>query len=101
MKARREIRALRAQRDWETAEYYAKGRHYRAARQYYNRIRREYPNSSFAQQSLARLDSHKDKPDVAPHPLAWAFRWLPSDSNSEEPGTRIATDPGSRRAASR
>ena len=93
MKARKEILALRAQRDWETAEYYAKGRHYRAARQYYNQIVREYPNTSTSKQALARLDAHKGKPDVAPHPLEWAFRWLPSGSTSKEPDTRVATDP--------
>jgi outer membrane protein assembly factor BamD (BamD/ComL family) len=74
---RTKIHAAKAERDWRNAEYYAKGKHFRAARHYYAKIAQDYPSSSYARDSLARMEEFKNQPDVAPHPLQWATRWVP------------------------
>ncbi|MEX0585838.1 MAG: outer membrane protein assembly factor BamD [Pirellulales bacterium] len=89
--ARKEVRAQKALRDFSLAEYYARGSHYRAARQYYTEVIQEYPNSSFAEQARTRLAEYKDKPEVSSHPLEFMTRWLPGRTITD--GERIVRDP--------
>lgn len=70
--ADRAIRTQLAQRDYEMGEYYAGTRHYRAARHYYNRVIKDYPETRFAQAAEHRLEQYKDRPD---NPKNY-FKWL-------------------------
>ncbi len=86
LKFRREIRAKKANEDWALAQYYAKRKEYRAARVYYEKIAKKYPDTSRAPESLALIERYQDEPDKAPHPLEWATRWLPREE--EAPAAR-------------
>ena len=74
------IAALKAERDWKTAEYYANTAHYGAARRYYQKVIQDYPNSSFARDSRQRMDQYANLPDNPAHPLSFATRWMPGMS---------------------
>ena len=69
--AKKEVRAQRAERDFQIAQFYDKSNHYQAARYYYAGVVKEYPNSSFAEQSQARLAQIKAEPGSPPDRLAW------------------------------
>ena len=83
--AKKEIHALKAERDWKTGEYYAKTAHYGAARRYYEKVVQEYPNSSFARDARARMDEYAGRPDTPAHPLAWATEWVPGMTPAAPP----------------
>jgi outer membrane protein assembly factor BamD (BamD/ComL family) len=80
--AGRALRTQRAQRDWETAEYYARTRHYGGARYYYNVILQDHPDSPFAEMARQRLEQYKNLPDNPPQRFKWLvriFRWNRDD----------------------
>jgi outer membrane protein assembly factor BamD (BamD/ComL family) len=58
--------ALDTQRDWARAEYNDRTKKYRAARQYYQRIVDEHPETKYAQLARERLGEIADEPDVGP-----------------------------------
>ena len=87
MKFRDEVRALKAQKDWKQAEYYANRKDYRAARHSFGEIAKRYPDTNFAGEALARVRQYQDKPDTAEHPLAWATKWLPHSEEETAVGT--------------
>jgi outer membrane protein assembly factor BamD (BamD/ComL family) len=83
--AKKEIHALKAERDWKTAEYYANTAHYGAARRYYQKVIQDYPNSSFARDARQRVQDYANLPDKPAHPLSWATRWVPGMSPETTP----------------
>jgi outer membrane protein assembly factor BamD (BamD/ComL family) len=80
--ARRAVHNQRAHREWETAEYYAKTKHYGAARFHYNSIINDYGDTPFAEQARQRLEKYKDYPDNPPDHFKWInriFHWNEED----------------------
>jgi len=82
-KNRAEIAAQQAQRHWNRAEFYAKGKHFTSARIYYALIARDYPKTQLAQASREKLNLIADKPDVSDDPLPMLTRILNPDSLKE------------------
>ncbi|MCE9629485.1 MAG: tetratricopeptide repeat protein [Planctomycetia bacterium] len=80
---RAEIAAQQAQRHWNRAEFYAKGKHYSSARIYYALIARDYPKTQLAQQAREKYLGIKDKADVSDDPLPLLSRVLNPDSLKE------------------
>ncbi len=78
------IRAQRALREWEMAEYYAKGEYYAAARVYYAKVIKDYPETRIAEDSRTRLAEYKEKPDSPTPPFQWLADLLP-ESKKEGP----------------
>ncbi len=81
--AGRTLRNQRAQRDWETAEYYAKTKHFGGARYYYNVILADYGDTPFAEMARSRLEQYKNHPDNPPDYFKWirrAFNWHEGDT---------------------
>jgi len=81
--SRAAIAAQQAQRHWNRAEFYAKGKHYTSARIYYGLIARDYPKTLLAQQARDRLDKYQGMPDVSDNPLPMLTALLNPDSLKE------------------
>ena len=81
--ARAEIAAQQAQRHWNRAEFYAKGKHYTSARIYYALIARDYPKTMLAQASRERLGKINGLDDVSDDPFPMLTRVLNPDSLKE------------------
>jgi outer membrane protein assembly factor BamD (BamD/ComL family) len=103
-KTRGEIAAQQAQRHYNRAEFYAKGRHYSSARIYYALVARDYTQTQLAMQAREKLDTIKDLADVNDNPFPMLTRVLNPDALKEaeldamvETDTVIArqTDPAS------
>ncbi|MEZ6071359.1 MAG: tetratricopeptide repeat protein [Pirellulales bacterium] len=69
--------ALSTQRDWARAEYNERTQKYRAARQYYQKIVDEHPETKYAQMAREWLGDIADEPDVAPTVAERIQRSLP------------------------
>jgi tetratricopeptide (TPR) repeat protein len=82
-KTRAEIAAQQAQRHWNRAEFYAKGKHYTSARIYYALIARDYPKTQLAQVSREKLNLLAGKEDVSDNPFPMLTRVLNPDSLKE------------------
>ena len=81
--SRAEIAAQQAQRHWNRAEFYAKGKHYTSARIYYALIARDYPKTQLAQASREKLNLIADKKDVSDDPFPMLTRIINPDSLKE------------------
>jgi outer membrane protein assembly factor BamD (BamD/ComL family) len=68
------VRAQRAQRDYEMAEYYRNTQHYRAARFYYDLILKDHSDTQFAVLARQRLGEIQGKPDVPPTKFPWLIK---------------------------
>ena len=77
------IAAQQAQRHWNRAEFYSKGKHYTSARIYYALIARDYPKTMLAQQARDRLDSINGLADVSDNPFPMLTAVLNPDSLKE------------------
>ena len=82
-KTRAEIAALQAQRLWDRAEFYAKGKHYTSARMYYAMIAKDYPATQLAQQARGRFDRIRDLADASDDPFPALSRMLNPDRLKE------------------
>ena len=82
-KTRAEIAAQQAQRHFNRAEFYAKGRHYSSARIYYALVARDYEQTQLAMQAREKLDTIKDLADVSDNPFPMLTRVLNPDSLKE------------------
>ena len=81
--SRAAIAAQQAQRHWNRAEFYAKGKHFTSARIYYALIARDYPKTMLAQQARDRLDKYNGLEDVSDNPLPMLTALLNPDSLKE------------------
>ena len=81
--SRASIAAQQAQRHWNRAEFYAKGKHYTSARIYYALIARDYPKTMLAQQARDRLDKYNGLADVSDNPFPMLTAVLNPDSLKE------------------
>src|SRR5690606_40013823 len=77
-KAWQEVRLNKAQHDWEMARYYHRRKEHAAARQYYERVRQEYADTSLAEEAKEQLASIQDAPDKPGQPLPWVARMFPT-----------------------
>ena len=82
-RTRAEIAAQQAQRIWDRAEFYAKGKHYTSARMYYAMIAKDYPATQLAQRSRARFDQIRDLADASDDPFPALSRLLNPDKLKE------------------
>ncbi|MEI7780531.1 MAG: tetratricopeptide repeat protein, partial [Planctomycetota bacterium] len=80
---RAEIAAQQAQRHWNRAEFYAKGKHYTSARIYYALIARDYSKTMLAQASREKLGKINGLEDVSDDPFPLLTRVLNPDSLKE------------------
>jgi outer membrane protein assembly factor BamD (BamD/ComL family) len=77
-KAWQDVRLNMAQHDWEMARYYHKRKEHAAARQYYQRVRKEYADTSLAKEATEALASIQEAPDKPDQPLPWVARLFPT-----------------------
>ncbi|MEX2111999.1 MAG: outer membrane protein assembly factor BamD [Pirellulales bacterium] len=84
VQVRASINQQRAQREWDMAEYYAKGEYYGAARHFYEKIAKDFPETKLAQESRSRLEQIKDEPANPTDPFEWLVDLLP-ESTKEGP----------------
>jgi outer membrane protein assembly factor BamD (BamD/ComL family) len=71
IEARAWIRAAKAQREFQIAEYYQHIKYFAAAKMYYGEVVRAYPDTRLAQVSRQRIDEVKDLPPAPQKPFAW------------------------------
>ncbi|HVX11446.1 MAG TPA: outer membrane protein assembly factor BamD [Pirellulales bacterium] len=76
------IRQEKAQREFQSAEYYYKIRYYKAARYYYAETMRDYADTPFAKMSEERLEEIKSYPDVPKDYFAWLKKALPESEKN-------------------
>jgi outer membrane protein assembly factor BamD (BamD/ComL family) len=77
-KAWQEVRLNKAQHDWEMARYYHRRKEHAAARQYYERVRQEYADTSLAEEATEQLAGIQDAPDKPGQPLPWVAQMFPT-----------------------
>ena len=73
----KQIAKQQALRHWKMAEYYDKGDHFGAAKQYYIRVVEKYPNTELANQAKTRLAAITNQPDSPDEHLAWLIKYFP------------------------
>lgn len=66
LKVKAEAKAQQALRDWNLAQKYEEGDYFRAARFYYQKLLKDFPDTPFAEKARERLASIADKPDNPP-----------------------------------
>jgi outer membrane protein assembly factor BamD (BamD/ComL family) len=71
------LRAERALREWNTAEYYRQGTYGSAARFYYQKVINEYPGTPFAERAQQALVEIKDMPDAPKDYFAFMNNVMP------------------------
>jgi outer membrane protein assembly factor BamD (BamD/ComL family) len=80
---RGQVAAQQAQRHFNRAEFYAKGKHYNSARIYYALVARDYPKTMLAAKAREKFDGIKDLDDVSDDPFPMLTRVLNPDSLKE------------------
>jgi outer membrane protein assembly factor BamD (BamD/ComL family) len=80
LQVRASVRDQRALREWDTAEYYAKGKYYGAAKYYYAKVVRDYQDTKLAQEAQGRIDKYKIEPDKPEKPFQWLVNILPQST---------------------
>ena len=68
--AKGEIHAQQALRTWTVAQFYDKGKYYRAARIYYADLAEQYPQTQLAQAARQRMEAIRGEPDFPPDRFA-------------------------------
>ncbi|MGA2032775.1 MAG: tetratricopeptide repeat protein [Thermoguttaceae bacterium] len=71
LKTRAEIIEQKAEREWNRAAYYDKHKFYGAAREHYQSIIKEYPQTDLAQKARERMAQIRDEPDNPPKHFEW------------------------------
>ncbi len=74
----KKIRLNKAMDDWEMARYYDKRKAYAAARQYYDRVRRDYGDTSLAQEATDRIAVISERDPTPSQPLPWLAKMFPT-----------------------
>lgn len=70
-KAKAEVRAGQASRQWHMASFYDKRADYGGAKLYYSLIVKEYPGSNMSELAAQRLAEISDRPNKAPQKAKW------------------------------
>jgi outer membrane protein assembly factor BamD (BamD/ComL family) len=79
----KDVRMNRAVREMELARYFDRRQEYRAARQYYDRVARDYADTSLAGEARGRLAKLEERPDKPPQRLAWLADMFPTPEGEE------------------
>ncbi len=95
VRTRRRIQLLKAQRDFEMAEFYARGGYYGAARYYYQQVVRKFPNTPYVQLAQKRIQQYADQPEVPPQRFQWLARLFPERKVGPRPIEGMPATPGS------
>ncbi|MCA9151122.1 MAG: tetratricopeptide repeat protein [Planctomycetales bacterium] len=74
----KEVRLKKAEHDYEMAEYYDNREEYAAARQYYQRVQRNYSDTSLARDASEALARIADSPGKPEQPLPWLAKMFPT-----------------------
>ena len=83
-KASKDVRMNRAIRDWNLAKYRDRRKEYGAARIQYERVAKEFSDTSLAQSAKTRLADLGGKPDLPPQRLEWLAKAFPTE-DAEKP----------------
>ena len=75
----KDIRMNRAIRGWRMAEYRHRRKEFRAARLEYERVAREFHDTSLASEAETRLAQIEQSPDLPPQRLEWLAKAFPVD----------------------
>jgi outer membrane protein assembly factor BamD (BamD/ComL family) len=78
VQVRADVRHQRAVRHWELAEFYAKNDYYGAARHYWGKLIRDFPDTKLAAESRRRVEEVHDEPDNPDPPFEWLANLLPA-----------------------
>jgi outer membrane protein assembly factor BamD (BamD/ComL family) len=77
-KAWQEVRLNKADHDWQMARYYHKRKEHGAARQYYERVRDDFGDTSLGKDAVEMLAQIADEPAKPDQPLPWVARMFPT-----------------------
>ena len=77
-RAIRQVRLKKAEREWVMAKYYDRRKEYGAARYYYELVRRDYSDTTLANEARNRLAQIGGLPDDPPQHLAWLANLFPT-----------------------
>jgi len=81
--AQRAVRAQMAERNWKMAEYYAKTKHYGAARFYYRDVIKDYADTRFAEMAQQRMTEFAGEPDEPPQKFQWLVNLFERDEKTK------------------
>ncbi|HEY2880799.1 MAG TPA: outer membrane protein assembly factor BamD [Pirellulales bacterium] len=87
VKAKAEMRAQKANRDIQLAQYFDNGEHYGAAKIYYAQVIKDYPQTQFAEAAKTRMAALEGKPDDPPNRFAFLTDWSKPKDTHQEPAT--------------
>ena len=88
----KEIRMNKALHDWSMAKYYDRRNEHGAAREYYQRVREQYSDTSLAEEAAKRLDQLAEKPAKPDDPLPWLTRIFPTPERQKPLALRNPLD---------
>lgn len=74
----KKIRLNKAMHDWEMAKYYDHKKEYAAARQYYEQVRKNFSDTSLANDAAERIEKIADKAPKPDKPLPWLTNMFPT-----------------------
>jgi outer membrane protein assembly factor BamD (BamD/ComL family) len=74
-----EVRFKKAQREWDTAQYFIRRGEYGAARLYQQTILKDYSDTPFAERAQEQLESQKEYPDEPPKRMEWLVDLFPRE----------------------
>jgi len=89
-----QIKAAAAERDFSTAEFYARQGFVDSARQYHQQILADYPNTPIAARSHQRIAELQSEPGVPPQRFAWLSGVFPEERDEMSNMIRTARQPG-------
>ena len=84
-KASKDIRLMRAEREFGVAKYYDNRKEYRAARMHYENVRRDFPDTNLAVEAESRLAQLQGRPDVPEEVLQWLSDLFPEEQTRQDP----------------
>ncbi len=85
-RSRQEVRAQKAERIWAMGEFYYRKAQYRAARQYYEQLLKQFPEQQeFVKQANSRLQETADQPPKPAERLTWLSRLFPESVEIPKP----------------
>lgn len=76
LQVKKTVRDLRAQREYESGEYYYRTKYYRAAGYYYRAVLKDYPETAYAELAQKRLEETKDLPPEPKQYFVWLVKLL-------------------------
>ncbi len=77
-KSWQEVRLKEAEHDWQVARYHHKRKEHGGARQYYERVRDEFGDTSLAKEATEKLAEIADEPSKPEQALPWVARLFPT-----------------------